>query len=147
VTGAHAAASREALHGLDVQEAENEQWKSGMSSSVRVGIEAIVTSASRARAVVLMLCDQPFVTGEVIARLVAAHRETGRAIIASRYGDGYGVPALFGRAYFAELRALKGEGGAKQVIQKHIGKVHLLPFPGGEIDVDTPNDFARLQSM
>ena len=147
VTGAHAAPSREALRGLDLREAENQQWESGISSSVRVGIEAVVAANPRTAAVVLMLCDQPFVTREVIAGLVAAHLETDRSIVASRYGGSYGVPALFGSDYFAELTALKGATGAKQVIRKHLRKVHLLPFPGGEIDVDTPDDFARLQSM
>jgi molybdenum cofactor cytidylyltransferase len=145
VTGAYATASREALRGLDVQEAENQQWEAGISSSVRVGIKAFVTANPQATAIVLMLCDQPFVTHEVIAGLVAAHIETGRSIIASRYGGAYGVPALFGSAHFAELTALEGAAGAKQIIQKHLPKVHLLPFPGGEIDVDTPDDFVRLQ--
>ena len=147
VTGANATPSREALRGLDVQEAENEQWESGISSSVRVGIEALVTANPRTAAVVLMLCDQPFVTQEIIARLVAAHLETGRSIVASRYGGSYGVPALFGKDHFAELTALKGAAGAKQVIQKHLPEVHLLPFPEGEIDIDTPDDLARLQSI
>jgi molybdenum cofactor cytidylyltransferase len=147
VTGAHAAASREALRGLDVLEAENRQWESGMSSSVRAGIEALVAENPRTAGVVLMLCDQPFVTREVIAGLVRAYRETGSSIVASRYGDSFGVPALFGSAYFAELAALKGDAGAKQVIQKHLPKVHLLPFPRGEMDIDTPDDFARLESM
>ena len=147
VTGAHAAASRESLRGLDVREAENQHWESGLSSSVRVGIEAVVTANPENAAIVLMLCDQPFVSREVIAGLIAAYRETGRSIIASRYGGSYGVPALFGSAHFAELAALEGTAGAKQVIQKHLPKVHLLPFPRGEIDVDTPDDFARLQSM
>ena len=146
VTGANAAASRKALRALDVREAENQQWESGISSSVRVGIEAVVTASPRTAAVVLMLCDQPFVTREIIARLVAAHLETGRSIVASRYGGSYGVPALFGKDHFAELKTLKGAAGAKQVIQKHLPKVHLLPFPEGEIDIDTPDDLARLQS-
>jgi molybdenum cofactor cytidylyltransferase len=147
VTGAHAAPSREALRGLEVREAENQQWESGMSSSVRVGIEAVIAANPRITAVVLMLCDQPFVTREIIAGLVGAHLETGCSIVASRYGGSFGVPALFGSAYFAEFTALKGEAGAKQVIRKHLRKAHLLPFPGGEIDIDTPNDFARVQSM
>jgi molybdenum cofactor cytidylyltransferase len=147
VTGANAAASRKALRGLDVREAENEQWESGISSSVRVGIEGMVTAEPRVNAVVLMVCDQPFVTREIVAGLVATHRETARAIIASSYGGTYGVPALFSREYFAELTTLKGAAGAKQVIQEHLPKVHLLPFPEGEIDVDTPDDFARLESM
>lgn len=146
VTGANAASSRKALRGLDVREAENQQWESGISSSVRVGIEALVTESPRTAAVVLMLCDQPFVTREIIAQLVAAHLETGGSIVASRYGGSYGVPALFGKAHFAELATL-GATGAKQVIQKHLQKVHLLSFPEGEFDVDTPDDFARLQSM
>jgi molybdenum cofactor cytidylyltransferase len=146
VTGADAAMSRKALRGLDVREAENQQWESGISSSVRVGIQALVRANPRTAAVVLMLCDQPLVTREIIARLVAAHRETGRSIVASRYGGSYGVPALFGKVHFAELTTLKGAAGAKQVIQKHLPKVHLLPFPEGEIDIDTPDDLARLQS-
>jgi molybdenum cofactor cytidylyltransferase len=147
VTGADAAASRKALRGLDVREAENLQWESGISSSVRVGIEALVTANPQIAAVVLTLCDQPFVTREIIAQLVAAHRETGRSIVASRYGGSYGVPALFDKIHFAELATLEGAAGAKQVIQKHLPKVHLLPFPEGEIDIDTPDDLARLQSM
>jgi len=82
----------------------------------------------------------------VIVGLVRAHYETGCSIVASQYGGSYGVPALFGKAHFAELATLKGAAGAKQVIQNHLQKVQLLPFPEGEIDVDTPVDFARLQS-
>jgi molybdenum cofactor cytidylyltransferase len=147
VTGAHAAACRESFRGLDVLEAENHQWESGMGSSVRVGIEAVATVNPETAAVVLMLCDQPFVTPAIIAGLITAHLETSSSIVASRYSTSFGVPALFGRDYFAELTALKGDVGAKQVIQKHLPKVHLVTFPEGEIDVDTPDDFARLQAI
>jgi molybdenum cofactor cytidylyltransferase len=146
VTGADAAATRKALRGLDVREAENQQWESGISSSVRVGIEGLVTANPQIAAVVLMLCDQPFVTREIITQLVAAHRETGRSIVASRYGRSYGVPALFDKIHFAELATLEGDAGAKRVIQKHLPNIHLVPFPKGEIDIDTPDDLARLQS-
>ena len=146
VTGANAAACRESLRGLDVLEAENQQWEFGISSSVRVGIEAIVTPNPRIAAVVLTLCDQPFVTRDVIVGLVKAHYETGCSIVAPRYGGSYGVPALFGKAHFTELSKLQGAAGAKQVIQKHLEKVQLLLFSEGEIDVDTPGDFARLES-
>ena len=145
VTGANAAACKESLRGLDVREAENQQWQSGMSSSVRVGVSAVVAVEPETAAVVLMLCDQPLITRDVVAALVAAYRETGCSIVASRYGGSYGVPALFGKAHFAELRALEGATGAKKVIQKHLPKVHLLPLPGAEIDVDTRDDFARLK--
>ena len=112
---------------------------------MRVGVEALVTANPRIAAAVLMLCDQPFVTRDVIVGLVKAHYETRCSIVASRYGGSYCVPALFVKAHFAELSTLKGAAGAKQVIQKHLQKVQLLPFPEGEIDVDTPDDFALLE--
>lgn len=144
VTGAHAEQSRGELRGLNVLEVVNELWETGMASSVRAGVEGLIEADAEVAAAVLMLCDQPHVNAEVINELVAAHRATGCAVVASVYGDGFGVPALFGRALFAELTRLEGAAGAKQVIKRHAAGAHFLPFRGGEVDVDTPDDFARL---
>jgi molybdenum cofactor cytidylyltransferase len=146
VTGAHAEQTREELRGLDVREVENQSWETGMGSSVRVGIGALLESHAEASAVVLMLCDQPYVNADVIASLVAAHRATRRAVVASQYGGGFGVPALFDPTLFDELARLDAQAGAKQVIKRHASQAHFVPFPGGEFDVDTPEDFARLLS-
>lgn len=144
VTGAHAEQSRGELRGLDVLEVVNALWETGMASSVRAGVEGLVGADPEVAAAILMLCDQPHVTAEVINGLVAAYRATGRPVVASAYGGSFGVPALFGRALFAELERLEGAAGAKQVIKRHAAGAHLLPFRGGEVDVDTPDDFSRL---
>jgi molybdenum cofactor cytidylyltransferase len=146
VTGAHAEQLRKELHGLDVREVVNTRWDTGMASSVRAGVEALAESNAGTAAVVLMLCDQPHVTPDVIAGLVAAHRATGSPVVASQYGRSFGVPALFGRPLFAELARLEGRSGAKQVIERHTSEAHFMPFPEGEIDVDTPDDFSQLLS-
>ena len=143
VTGAHAELSRRELDGLDVRVVLNKLWETGMASSVRVGVEGL----DGAEAAVLMLCDQPHATADVISRLVEAHRATGSPVVASAYGGGFGVPAVFGRALFAELTRLEGAAGAKQVIKRHAAEAHFVPFPGGEVDVDTPDDFSRLTAM
>jgi molybdenum cofactor cytidylyltransferase len=93
-----------------------------------------------------MLCDQPHVTAGVISGLVAAHHATGRPVVASTYGGGFGVPAFFSRTLFAELTRLEGLSGAKEVIKRHASEAHFLPFQGGEVDVDTPDDFSRLMA-
>jgi molybdenum cofactor cytidylyltransferase len=142
VTGAHAELSRGELDGLDAREVLNPLWETGMASSVRAGVEAL--AGADADAAVLLLCDQPHVTADIIAGLVAAHRATGRPVVASAYGGSFGVPALFVRALFAELARLEGTAGAKQVIKRHASEAHFLSFPGGEVDVDTPDDFSRL---
>jgi len=144
VTGAYAELSRGELRGLEVLEAVNERWADGMASSIRAGLWALVGADAGASAVVLMLCDQPYVTPEVVASLVAAHSATGRPLVASRYGESFGAPALFARPLFAELAGLEGAAGAKQVIKSHASEAHFVDFPAGEVDVDTPEDFARL---
>ena len=144
VTGASAELSRGELDGLDVREVFNPHWETGMASSVRAGVEGLVSADADADAAVLMLCDQPHVTAEVISDLVAAHRATRRPVVASTYGGSFGVPAIFGRTLFAELARLEGATGARQVIKRHASEAHFLSFPGGEVDVDTPDDFSRL---
>ena len=147
VTGANAEPSRRELEGLDVREVFNPLWETGMASSIRAGVEALISAAPDADAVVLLLCDQPHVTADVISRLVDAERADGSPLVASVYGGSFGVPALFGRALFAELTRLEGAAGAKQVIKRHAAAAHFLPFPSGEVDVDTPDDFSRLTAQ
>jgi molybdenum cofactor cytidylyltransferase len=144
VTGAKAEATRHALHKLNVREVENQQWQSGLSSSIRAGVAAVIEASERTDAVVLMLCDQPFVTREVVRKLINAYRETGCSIVASSYGETFGVPALFEKSHYRELMALEGAVGAKQVIQKHLARAQLVNFPEGAIDIDTPDDLTRL---
>lgn len=147
VTGAHRELSRRELDGLDVREVLNTLWETGMASSVRASVEGLVSADPDVAAAVLMLCDQPHVTAEVVSGLVAAHRATRSPVVASTYGESFGVPALFGRALFGELSRLEGAAGARQVIKRHAAAAHFIPFPGGEVDVDTPDDFTRLTAI
>lgn len=142
VTGANAGLSRRELDGLDVREVLNTLWATGMASSIRAGVEGLI--GEKTDAAIFMLCDQPHVTADVMSGLVAAHRATGSPVVASTYGGSFGVPALFGRALFAELARLEGASGAKGVIKRHASEAHFIPFRGGEVDVDTPADFSRL---
>ena len=144
VTGANAELSRRELDHLDVREAFNPNWEAWMGSSVRAGIEALISINAGIAAAVLLLCDQPHVTSGVVSRLLAAYQTSGRPITASTYGESFGVPALFSRTVFTELMQLTGSSGAKEVIKRHASESHFLPFPEGEVDVDTPDDFACL---
>ncbi|HEY6187279.1 MAG TPA: nucleotidyltransferase family protein [Pyrinomonadaceae bacterium] len=144
VTGAYAELSRRELDGLDAREVLNTRWETGMASSIRAGIEELVSADTNANAAVLMLCDQPHVNADIISGLVAAHCATGSAIVASTYGGSFGVPALFSRTLFTELTRLQGKSGAKEIIWRHAQDAHFLPFQNGWVDVDTPDDFSRL---
>src|SRR5688500_16238838 len=90
VLGANAEVSHHALAGLEVIEVFNPDWETGMGSSVSAGVRHLIEIEPMIDAAVLLLCDQPFVTADVLARLVGAYRSSGRPIVASRYGDSFG---------------------------------------------------------
>lgn len=127
----------------------NDGWIEGMSSSIRHGISALeAATAGAAEAAVLMLCDQPFVTGGSIDRLLEAYRAAAPPLAASRYRSRgemtHGVPALFRRALFPELMNLRGGEGAKSIITRHLFEASIVLMPEAAFDVDTPHDYSFL---
>ncbi len=133
---------RPELDDLPVQIVENAGWEQGMASSLQTGLAALPLSDLAGVAVIL--CDQPLLTGEVLDRLVAAFEHPPHPLAAAEYGGTLGVPALFGRALFPELAALSGTEGAKRVLLRHAAEAARVPFPGGLLDIDSPDDLEKL---
>jgi molybdenum cofactor cytidylyltransferase len=125
---------------------ENSEWRGGLGTSIRGGLQHLLTSAPKLDAVVLMACDQPFVDARTIATLVAEQERSGKAIVASSYADTLGIPALFNRSCFEALLALPDDSGAKAIIESRRNDVASIEFEMGAIDIDTPGDFERLTS-
>jgi molybdenum cofactor cytidylyltransferase len=147
VLGANAERIKPEISQLPIQIVENQQWAEGMSTSIRVGLEALVAVNQDLDAVAIALCDQPFVSSQTLDRIVEAYHFTGKPIIASEYAGTLGVPVLFSHTLFSEIMALKSTEGAKQLIKRHIHEVFSIPFPEGSIDIDTPNDYDQLQTL
>ena len=147
VLGAHAERIKPEISQFPIQIVENQQWAEGMSTSIRVGLEALLAMNPNLEAVAIALCDQPFVSSPILERIVEAYHLTGKPIIASEYSGTLGVPALFNRTLFSELMTLKSTEGAKKLIKKHIHEVFSVSFPEGVIDIDTPKDYEQLQTL
>ena len=141
--GANAKLIAEWPHHPDVKAVYNDQWESGMASSIVAGVEALQQNYPADNAVI-MVCDQPFVTPGLILDLISKQKETGRSIIASRYGNVTGVPALFDKAMFYTLLQLQGDEGARKMINDHSDKVASIPFEKGTVDIDTIDDYNKL---
>ena len=82
----------------------------------------------------------------VIQRLIALHETTGKTIVASNYADTLGVPALFIRSVFQELLSLADKAGAKSIVLRSRERVASLSFPEGQIDIDTWEDWEKLDA-
>jgi molybdenum cofactor cytidylyltransferase len=114
-------------------------WEEGMSSSMQCGLRHLLET-SQVEQVILMLCDQPYVTQGLLDQLINEKKDSGKGIVACNYAGTLGVPALFDQHYFPELLALNGAEGAKKVILNHQDDIFLVDFPLGAVDLDTEED-------
>jgi molybdenum cofactor cytidylyltransferase len=127
VIPAHAPAIEQALKTLNVWVVENNEADEGMASSIRRGLDE--TSGD----VLITLCDQPLVTTDHLRALVAARAP----IAATGYKGISGVPAFFATKFREELLSLRGDSGARRVIDAHRDEVVTVPFEPAGFDVDT----------
>ena len=123
----------------------NVEWKRGLGSSIRAGVEQLLKIEPATSAVLLMVCDQPLVRAQHLRYLINVRRETGRPIVCSRYAETVGVPAIFGREFFGELMQL-GEHGAKQLLLSHRDQAAQISLPQAELDIDEQADLEKLDS-
>jgi len=131
---------------LDVHAVENSDWKTGMGSSIKAGLKKLLEIKNSSEGALITVCDQPFVTAATINELVETYQKTEALIVASEYQKTLGVPALFDKEIFDYLQNIKNGGGAKQIINQFLADTVSFPFPDGAIDVDTPDDYARLSA-
>jgi molybdenum cofactor cytidylyltransferase len=136
---------RTELAGLHIQLVVNPRWQEGLSTSIDAALTMLEATAG-VDAVLFTTCDQPRVTPDLLREMIAVYTSRRAAVVACAYSGTVGVPALFDRSLFPELRALRGDAGAKSVIQRHLASVATVPFPAGELDVDTGDDTDRLAS-
>ena len=144
VIGSHASQMRRELEDLPVSVVENRNWQTGMSSSIRAGLDDL--QQDDPDGVLIMLCDQPFVTTGTLNDLITIHRQTGKPIVASSYESTQGVPAFFSRELFTALTSLNADEGARRLIIKHPDLVATINFPQGAIDIDTPHDAKKISA-
>lgn len=122
---------------------ENPNWESGLASSIKAGVNALITSPN-IDAVILMVCDQPFADASILKSLLAKQTESGNAIIGCTYDDTKGIPALFHSSLFPDLLTLKGDTGAKKLFDKYKEVTSFVSFKQGGIDIDTSKDYKNL---
>jgi CTP:molybdopterin cytidylyltransferase MocA len=142
VLGAHALRLRSALRrsSQPCVVVENARWREGLGSSLRVGVAAV---PPRSDAVLIVLADQPLVDAAALRRLVDAWRRRPRFPAAAAYAGRLGVPAIVPRRLWAPLRELEGDVGARRVLAA-AASVTAVAMPEAELDVDRPEDLARL---
>lgn len=140
VLGSNADEHRIAANEFPVTTLLNTEWQKGMGTSIKIGVNHLAKTNSL-QGIIILVCDQPTLSSDVLTSLVNKQKETQKPIIACRYANTVGVPALFMSDTFEKLRTLKDDQGAKKIILQNQNEVSVIDFPSGEIDLDTPEDY------
>jgi CTP:molybdopterin cytidylyltransferase MocA len=128
----------------------NEQWRTGMGSSLRAALRALAAAASPpdVGAVVVALADQPLVGAAAVARLIEAYRAGATVAVAAYHGQPRN-PVLIAREHWPEVAAMAaGDQGARAFLRARADLVTLIECAdtGTPDDIDTPADLDRVNS-
>lgn len=143
VVGHQAGEVRGALEGLELEFAENPEFASGLSTSLKAGIAALPQEAAGA---LVCLGDMPAVSAADLARMIEAFRGAGGlSVVRATHNGKRGNPVLMPRALFAAVAAITGDTGARHIIEA--GDVPIVDVEIGtaaSLDIDTPQDLQNL---
>ncbi len=109
----------------------------GMAHSLRCG----VMHSNDAVAWVVALGDMPYLETRTVERVVSCFRKSD-AIIVPRCRERAGHPVVFPARYYAELIALRGDTGARAIIDAHTRDITWLDTEDEGVlrDIDAPED-------
>lgn len=106
-------------------------------------MKALMTTSSNIGAAMLIVCDQPFISAELLNEMVTQYKLTRCEIVASAYGATIDVPALFSKTQFPAIVSLRGDQGAKQIMKGQENEILSIPFSAGVINIDTLDDYKQ----
>jgi|SRR5210317_786952 molybdenum cofactor cytidylyltransferase len=145
VLGAYADTIIPVIKELEVTICTNAHWEEGMSTSIAFGVTSIQSQEEWVNGILIATIDQPLVDTQHLKAILASFKEGQQQIIVSESSNGWrGVPAVFDVHYLESLGRLKGDTGAKTIVNAYTEKVCVVN--GGEklIDMDTPERYHQL---
>jgi molybdenum cofactor cytidylyltransferase len=145
VTGHEARLVKELLASCEVSLVHNPDYRLGLSSSLRVGINALPEDLD---GVIVLLGDMPQITAAHIDRLVAQFVQNQTAIFVPEWDGQRGNPIIWPRCFFDEMGRLRGDEGARSILQKFHDKVVSVSMNDDAVvtDIDTPEELLRLSA-
>lgn len=145
VTGHERDRAEAAVSGLGLRAVHNPDYAAGLSTSLHRGLAALPADADGA---LVLLGDMPRVTPAALNRLIAAFNPVeGRALVVPTFKGKRGNPLLFARRFFAEVQAILGDQGARQLLGEYPELVAEVAMDDDAVltDVDTPEALAAVR--
>lgn len=132
---------REKIQDKPVKVAFNPNYQQGMLTSAQCGVQVL---PDRADAFALMLVDQPFITSDLIDRVVDAYNNSNKGIALPSYNYRRGHPAIFSRCYATDILTLDAEsGGIRSLFKTNADDIHYVIVDTNHVlrDIDYRKDY------
>jgi len=137
-------AQRVSVEGMKV--VVNQAYRQGLGSSLCAGLSALDPLTNAA---LIVLADQPLVRSKTLDQLIHQYQKCRAQIVVPTYQGFRGNPILLDRCVFPEVMALRGDIGCRAIFGNHLEEILKVPVDdiGVLIDIDTKDDFAKLQRI
>jgi molybdenum cofactor cytidylyltransferase len=143
VLGSNSEIHSRVLKNKRVQVLVNPDWALGIGNTIKFSLKKLLENNINVQGVMFMVCDQPHISTVHLNNIIDQFIEESPVAVASQYKGTYGVPAIFDRIAFSNLLSISDQAGAKTVLQNLEGDLRLVSFNGGEIDLDTPEEYKQ----
>ena len=122
----------------------NGEHRIGMSASIQRGLAHLPPGC---RAVMIAMGDMPLVTAPTINTLVRAFTNGKKGIVVPVHNKKRGHPVIIDLKYFDELLELRGDVGARSILETHADDIKEVAIKSDEIliDVDTRDAWEEVQ--
>ena len=128
------------IESAPVRTVYNPCYKEGMLSSVQCGLGAVMAEA---KAVVILLGDQPSIAPGTINKIVDAYHKSKKGIVLPVFNNRRGHPVLIDLKYREEVSGLGSDIGLRQLIRSHPEDIEevAVESPAIHQDIDTRDDY------
>ena len=140
VLGANKDLILEEIHFNNTVVIDNLNYEKGLSSSISICIEFFEKKNLNYDGVLFVLGDQPAIETEYFLSIINRFNEHKTKIIATNYDGKAGVPALFPKSFFKELKIIKGDKGAREILKNKPKSIIFESFKTNLVDIDTNKD-------
>lgn len=143
VTGFESAEIRREIVGLDLTCVENPNWMKGQSESIKTALTFIANDSD---GVCFLPGDQPFISREVINKLINTFQTTTKSIIVPYINSIRANPVIFARETFSRLATITGDAGGRQLFDCFSMEKVQLQDRNLLIDIDSMDDYREALS-
>lgn len=119
-------------------------WEDGMSASLQAGVAALDPAVD---CVLVLLGDQPRVTPQVVAMVVAGASDAQFDGVRAAYGGVPGHPVALRTPLLSQVSGLRGDAGARDLLRGPRVRLMEAGHLCDPTDVDTPHDLTRLEAI